>query len=397
MRRVLIVDDNHHELAALREALEPYRAEWDVSYSLSSEAAMASLRNSEIDAVLVDARMPDVDGHAILEEVQRHFEGVIRILLADAPDEAEMLRGVESAHQVLHKPWDASKIVSTVERVCRIQEKVESPAVRDIITGIGRLPSAPKTYLALTRAMQDPDVSFVELARIVQQDAAIAAKLLQLVNSAYFGLARPTAKLNEALSYIGLRPLRSLVLSFESTSGFAGSDARLAERFQRNGLRVGSAAMTVMAGTGLEHDAFTAGLMHDIGRLALATRRPDQWQRVVEEATYNDKSMAQAEFLTLGVTHAELGAALLGLWGLPYDVIEAVAYHHRPAEVDPTRLTLAGALHIADNIVWQVSGQAGESQVGHAGLDHGYLESSGLADRIPDWQTQIAQRISDAA
>lgn len=389
MRRVLVVDDDIRELSRLRADLQEAVNEWDVVFATSGREALVSFSLQPFDVVVADAVMPGMDGSALLGHVREEFPGAIRILMGSSGQDSRALR---VAHQLVAKPCPIDELCSTVERTARLQDLLQDPALRAVVGGIDNLPSAPRTYAALTEAMSDPDVPVSVLARIVERDTAITAKVLQLVNSAFYGLPRRTSQVAEAIPYIGLRQLKSLVLSLETLQGFAagGHDAVvLVERFQRNGLRIGGAARAILRGTGLEADAFTAGLMHDVGRLALATRRSEDWSRIVKEHREAGVSLREAEFLILGVTHAEVGAALLGMWGLPTPVVEAVGCHHAPAEVSPNSFDLPGSLHVAEALVHGLTG--GDDP--YADIDVAYLETCGMADRLDGWRDAVAAQL----
>lgn len=131
--------------------------------------------------------------------------------------------------------------------------------------------------------------------------------------------------------------------------------------------------------------AFTAGLLHDVGKLILAASLPDPYQRVLAESKAQNIPLWQAEERTFGTSHAEVGAYLLGLWGLPTSIVEAVAWHHRPAESPARTFCPLTTVHIA-NALWCANEPGCVPD-----LDTALIESMGLAERIPIWQTIYQQ------
>jgi HD-like signal output (HDOD) protein len=205
-------------------------------------------------------------------------------------------------------------------RTLALRELLADERLRALAGSVDGLPSLPRIYGDLTAALESPNCGATEIAAVVCRDPALAAKILQLVNSSFFGLPRQVTALPQAVAYLGVATLRSLVLSTEAMSLFR--PAARAARLDVDALSDRAVATATEAArlAAQEHrgDAFTAGLLSDVGLLLLAAKAPDLLCR--DEAE-------------LGFTHGGLGAYLLGLWGLAPGIVEAVAFHHeRPKE-----------------------------------------------------------------
>jgi HD-like signal output (HDOD) protein len=168
------------------------------------------------------------------------------------------------------------------------------------------------------------------------------------VNSAFFRLARRISNIEQAVSYLGFQAIRNLATTAEIFSQWrGGSCAGLdLERLQRHGQAVAAATGALTAGTPIADDALLAGLLHDIGYWVLAQECPQDLSAAVKLAAQEGIALHAAENRVFGASHAEIGAYLLGIWGLPYAVVEAVAHHHQPQRVVHTEFDVLGALVI---------------------------------------------------
>ena len=234
-----------------------------------------------------------------------------------------------------------------------------------------------------------------EIAAIVEENPSVAARVLQLVNSAFFGLPRPTASIKEAVVFIGTKTLRTLVLSVEAFRDLElGSSSRGLDPAALQQHAVTTARIASDMVPAADRDAaYAAGLLHSIGVLVLASQLPDDWDRIVEEARSQQRSLLEVEKLVLGVDHGQIAAALLSLWGLPHDVIEAVAQHQHPAPVTGFGGALVGIIHVAACLADEISVPYLPEVPGTA-IDHDYLVADGSATSLDDWR-YLAEQIAD--
>jgi putative nucleotidyltransferase with HDIG domain len=274
----------------------------------------------------------------------------VRVALAGRPGEEASLRASAVAHRFLLKPLDEEELRRVVERASELRATLRNEDLRRAITASGALPPAPSVYVRLSAALADPDSSIADVAEIVSTDPAIVAKLLQLVNSAFFGLGRRITSVREAVSYLGIFMIRALVLSTSTFDGFQPprrikgfSSACLRE----HSLLVAKIASAIVGDRALASDAFMAGILHDVGKLVLAAHEPEYLEQACEHADANHLLLHQAERELRDSTHGDIGAYLLALWGLPLDVVEAAALHDQEFE-PPESLDLLGAVRVAN-------------------------------------------------
>lgn len=329
LRHVLFVDDEPSILSGLRRMLHSMRGRWRMTFVPSGGAALEVLESDPADVVVSDMRMPGMDGAELLAEVQRRWPGTVRMILSGFADEGAALRSVPVAHRFLNKPCDAADLARAVSSACELQDRLSRPELRTLVGGLGALPSVPTTFAAMTEALGRPDACADTVVPIIEQDTACSAKLLQLVNSAFFGLARSVTSIQDTVAYLGLIQVRNIVLTTGVTDLFRSRSPQVTRavlQINRHSLAVAAAARAT-APPGLIHDAFIAGMLHDVGELVLATVMPDRFLPI-RESSPDDATQVSSELEILGATHADIGAYLLRLWGLPFPLVDAVARHH---------------------------------------------------------------------
>lgn len=359
--RILFVDDDLAVLGRLNDELRRQRSCWHLKFVPTAAEAAAELEQRRYDVVVTDARIVRADGRSFLSFMQRRYPATARILLSQQSGRAHLLANLPVAHQMLHKPCDARQLELVVERALAVCHLLQNDNLRAVIGGIERLPSLPQAYVDLTEAMSQPEAAdHAAIVEIVARDPAMSARLLQIVNSAYFGLPQRISRLEQAVTYLGLDLLCALTLSSHLFSGLDGrtlGDYGLA-RLEESSLLVARLVRRFLAGRADADDGFIAGLLHDVGRLVLVAGLEDGYRPIVRRAAEEGVPIEAAERKVLGVSHAEVGAYLLGIWGLPPAVVEAVAGHHVPGALPPERRALACAVHVADLLVQQRLGTA---------------------------------------
>ncbi len=396
-KRVLLVDDEASVLAGLRNLFRRHRSKWTTVAALGGEEAMRELENGPFDVIISDMRMPRVDGAAVLRYAQAAHPETVRIVLSGYTELEAALRAVPVAHQFLTKPCNPETLANVVERACGLQTLIQDRDLRQLVGKIEKLPSLPRTYARLTQLLADENSGVAEVAQVIEQDMAMCAKLLQLVNSAFFGLGKRVTRIEQAVVFLGLSMVKNLVLTVEV---FDGASRAKVPGFSYAGLEQ-HARLTAMIASGimegnkrLAEDAFVAGILHDIGKLVLAAELPELFQQVVAESTARKISFHAAERALGPVTHAELGAYLLGLWGLPYPILEATAHHLRPAEVAQVEVDTLTAVYAANVLAHEQEARVGLDLHGEP-LDMDYLASLGVADRLPAWRALAERCMND--
>ncbi len=401
MKKILFVDDESNVLQGLRRMLHPMREEWEMTFAQGGREALRILGASAFDVLVSDLRMPDMDGIGLLNIVRRQHPKVIRIILSGHVDEEMILRSVEPAHQYLSKPCDADTLKSAITRACALRDLLAQESLKRIISRVGRLPSVPSLYMELTSEIRSPDASMKRIAGIVGKDVAMSAKILQLVNSAFFGLHSRVSSIQHGVSILGLKTLRALVLTVQVFWQFnqSQSGGLAIEALMNHSMGTGLCARTIAEAEKQEKKvadyAFLAGLLHDVGKLVLATSFRKQYAEVLASEREGDLPVWQAEQNAFGATHAEVGAYLMGLWGIPDVIVEALAFHHRPSECFHDRFSPLTAVHVA-NIFEHERGSA-ETTRSPAAIDESYLQRLELLDRLAPWGEACPEAVNQSS
>lgn len=354
MKRILFVDDEPELLNSLRARLYKRRSEWDMVFVNSAAAAFTEMEKQAADLIVTDVRMPGMDGREFLSIVKVRWPKTIRIVLSGFAEQGQLLQLVSLAQQYLSKPCDVQQLENIIERCFRLHDLLQGEHLRSVVGRVSSLPTMPKVYAQLQAALVEPDISTAKVAGIIAQDAAISTKVLQVANSAFFRLPKPMTRIKDAVAYLGFGSIRNLIMSAEIFSQWqysSGPQALQAEQLQTHALATAAACAALASGTPVVDDAWLTGLVHDIGYWILMKECPTELGQALQLAAAQGISTYAAEQQLIGATHAEVGAYLLGVWGLPYPLVEAVAYHHTPQTVAHHEFDLLSMLVVAHSLL----------------------------------------------
>jgi HD-like signal output (HDOD) protein len=353
---ILFVDDDPNVLQALRRMLHHKRAEWRLSFAGSGKEALAIMAAGPVDMLISDMRMPEIDGAALLAETARRHPDTIRFILSGQSSKESLFRAVGPCHQYLSKPCEGKVLEERVEGALALRRRLAEPRLRSVVGGLDFLPSLPTTYSALQAELEAGQARQDRIEAILARDPGLAAKLLQIANSAYFQRAREIRSVWQAVNFLGYDVVRTLALSFGVGTQFKQQkigDMPI-EELIGHGLAVGGVARAIARAERLEgqviEDCFSAGILHDLGILILADNFAARYTPVIDAVRRHNVALHDAERAAFGVNHADIGAYLLGTWGLPDSLVQAVADHHQPTNGDE-RLDAASVMRIADSLV----------------------------------------------
>jgi len=393
MKSILFVDDEPKVLDGLKRMLFPYGDVWQMEFACGGAEALRMLAAANFDVIVVDMRMPGMDGAALLNEVARLYPQMVRLILSGTWEQDLRMQAAMVAHQYLSKPCDPEVLKATLDRAFALRDALVEPALRALISRTTTLPSTPAAYRELMQVLQAPEASAHQIGMTLARDMGMTAKVLQLVNSAFFGLRRHVSNPEDAVTFLGVETVKALALSVCAFSSFNASKC---SRFSIEDLQQHSAVVAAIARDIAKSqqvpkqtldDTFVAGLLHDVGQLVLVAHHPDQYDRVLNVVATEDRTVAEAEREIFGTTHGEVGSYLLWLWGLPDPVVEAVAYHHCPSRCADAHFGPLTAVHVANALAkMQPSGAMAAGNE----LDSAYLTRIGVAHELPAW-SDLAQ------
>jgi len=397
-QQILFVDDEPMLLQGLQRLLRPFRMEWDTAFVEGGKEALELMATRHFDVIVSDMRMPGMSGAELLQEVKRRHPAVVRIVLSGHADKELISQCVGVAHQYISKPCDPEQLKAMIQNACLLAGRLVDDEVKRVIGAIDHLPSIPEVYLELKQALKDEESEPRALGAIIQKDIGMTAKILKLVNSSFFGLRRVISDPQEAVAYLGIDTIKTLVLSnslFEQSKPFKTRFFGISDLWHHS-MTVATGARAIARAEGLEtlhiEEAFVGGLLHDVGVLILASNFPDTYDKAAELIITENLLMPTAEQEFFGVTHAEVGAYLLGLWGLPAPILNIVSLHHRPhLQEGPGTMPLL-VVHAADVLCGH--------QVHHPLFETGRLneaaiDKAGLLEHRGAWADLVRDAVTD--
>lgn len=392
--RVLFVDDETHILKGLIRNLKSIEPGWEFFAEASAVDALAFLEKQTVDVVISDLRMPNIDGADFLQAVQRQHPHTIRFILSGQASEELLFKASHSSHRYFIKPCDAHILIRAMQDALQAAKTLAHEKIKDIVIRTGQLPSLPTLYTNLVNALNNPDSIVEDIVKVVGQDPSMVSKIMQVSNSAYFGAAGKITNLHEAVLLLGMDILKGLVLVgkiFEQTSLKNNDQTNFIKDLWFHSIQTGAFAFEIAHqhtnNKKLADEALTAALIHDIGKSIFYEVFENEYLELLKKSKEQNIILWRLEKSSYGNTHAEIGAHLLQLWGLPTVLSEAVEFHHTPYQASQKSFSALTAVHIANILEHE---QTGESQSYTAGkLDIAYLQNLKLTDNLNHWKQMI--------
>lgn len=361
-----------------------------MAFAEGGPAALEAMTEQGFDVVVTDMKMPGMDGAELLSRVRERSPQTIRLVLSGHAEQGSIMRVLDQSHQYLSKPCDPEVLKATIDRAVQLRRLLEGDELRALVSRMGSLPSIPRLYDGVMAELGKPQPSVRRVAGIIESDMSMTAKILKVVNSAFFGLRRSVGNVDQAVGFLGLETISALVLSAGIFKRFEGVDLpgfspdALWAHGNRTPAFARVIAVAATADKAVVAQAFTAGLIHDIGRLALASQAPKQYGEVLTRLCEQGGVRAgEVETELLGATSAQVGAYLLGLWGLPDTVVEAVAHHEAPTGWVGSGFGVVGIVHVAHALA-EAPAACDAAPEAH-GVDPSFLDRAGVANRWPEW------------
>jgi HD-like signal output (HDOD) protein len=391
-KRILFVDDEPMVLTGLKRSLRPMRSEWEMVFAAGGDEALTAMDQQTFDIIVTDMRMPGMDGAQLLKEVQKRSPHTLRMVLSGQSDRETILRSVNPAHQFVSKPCESEELKSRLARIFALGDLLKNPVLRELVTKLDYLPSLPGIYLQLNQELSRGEPSLQRIDELIAADMAMTAKILKLVNSAFFGLPCEISRASHAVKLLGLETLRTLVLTAHIFDQFQSPllTAEDVQQISDHSLAVSRSARTIAllehADQATQDGSCTAGLLHDAGKLILASTLGKQYSEVLEYSERANVGLYAAERELLGCSHAQVAAYLYGLWGLPSTIVDAVAWHHQPAGSLSTKFSPLAAVHMAS----AYHDEKRNSRLrDRTPVDTAFLAGIGCAEREAAWRSRL--------
>ncbi len=388
--RIIFVDDEPRVIQGLKRMLHKMGREWEMAFAQNGPEALALLDRKAFDVIVSDMKMPGLDGAGLLAEVRKRHPRMVRIILSGLSSGEMILKATGSAHQFLLKPCDPELLKRTIRRTCTLRDLLDNDVLGGIVSQTESLPSLPDLYGKLMKEIRASEGSLQRVGEIVETDPSVSAKVVQLVSSAFFGLPRKVSSPSEAVMLLGLETVKSLALTMglfskfdESTLSFVPIRS-IYEHSMKTGLMASEIARMEGADEEMVGETFLTGLLHDVGKLLLGNNIPEVYRGVFELSSREGIPFPEAEMTILGATHGEVGAFLLGLWGLSDAVVEGVAFHHCLDKSSVKGFEPLIAVHVASAVLDSACQSATDAAL-EAKIDIEGLDRLGLKNRLSPW------------
>ncbi len=397
---ILFVDDEQKVLEALRRTLASMRNEWEMVFVTSGHEALQIMAQRQFDVIVSDMRMPVMDGAQLLNAAKERFPSVVRFVLSGYIPTETILKTIDSADQFFSKPCDPELLKSAIKGALEAQKIIISTELRSAISSIRALPTLPKLYIQLIETVNSPKSSFKDIADIIRRDPTVTAKVLQLVNSAFFGLRHHVENMQHAVTILGIDTLKAVVLTTETFSTFSQLEIdtfHIEELYDHSfviGALARSMAETISKDRSLIDSVGMAGILHDIGKVILIRNKPIEYERVFKMQHDRNVPFYVLEKDSLGISHAEIGGYLLSVWGLPEAIIKAVLFHCEPYRLEETACNEATLIYIANKLYEKLNREDKGNE--NLNIDEKYLAKLGLTKFIPQWLELCSIRMKSA-
>ena len=393
-RSILFVDDNRSVLGVFRHVIAFLHQDWNGAFAPNGKEALDLMARQHFDCVVSDLSMPVMGGLEFLAEVERRYPATVRFVFSGETDTAAGLKLLGSAHQVFSKPGDYKAIKTAIDRVYSIRNILPDDALLQITGKVKILPSLPELYVQMTQELEKDEPSVERIQKLISSDVAMSAKLLHVVNSAFFGLRQGLASPAQAVTMLGLNLVKSIVLMMhvfqeQEKARFAGLDLNYLwhHSFATSQMARKLAEVEGM-GKGVAEHVASSVLFHDIGKLVLLANQPEACAQIFKAVKARQGVLPEIEKEILGATHAQVGGYLLGLWGFDDMYVNVCRFHHDPALSGETCLGAVSLSHVANvfDHIRNPDKEGGKPLV----LDDGYLARLGVTDRVAVWRQLLS-------
>lgn len=389
-KKVLFVDDEASLLELYPLAFTEDRTRWEINVAPGGAEALAMMDKVSMDVLVSDMRMPGMDGARLLQEVKERHPKTSRLIISGYADSRQVAECLGATHQFIAKPCNLATLRGTIDRICALDSWLMDEKLKTLVAQLRTVPSLPSLYFRIMDAISSPNTSLQDVGEIIAADPGMTAKILQVVNSAFFGMAQRVANPAEAVQYLGIDRVRALVLSLHAFSCCDNLHIKnfSVEQTLRHCMSAGLIAKLIARMQNVDRsiadEACVAGMLHDIGKVTLAASMPERYGNAVTLSRERQIHISEAEREIFGATHSQVGAYLLGLWGLPVTIVEAVAFHHLPNESTVKVFSPLTAVHIANCLIRQTSAQKEDAVT--LPVDAAYLAELGIEDRMDAWR-----------
>jgi HD-like signal output (HDOD) protein len=395
-KRVLFVDGDADERLRLKAGFASMMGVWEMEFAATGAEALAFMKAQQFDAIISDTQMPDMTAAQLIAQVAKQYANTVRFIRGNPDEKETVAQNVQGIHQFLSKSSDLQTLKLSLSRALALDVWLSNPQIRSAVGRIRTFPSLPSIYTAVLRELKSPDASTHKVGDLIGKDLAMTTKILQMLNSVFYGLPRQITDLGEAIGILGLDTVKSLVLGIQLFSQYDKVKPAFfsVDRLWKHSTLIAKSAREITLfetkDETMADEAYTAGLLHDIGKMVLVSNFDEQYHGAQSLARKNSMPLWEVEHELFGVSHSEIGAYLLGLWGMPLGILEAAALHHTPGRCPNKFFCPLSAVHAANALAYEIHPE-NDSLVPPA-LDTEYVASLGLTNHLDLWRDMMVNQ-----
>ncbi|HEY3857007.1 MAG TPA: response regulator [Verrucomicrobiae bacterium] len=385
-KRILIADADAKAQVEFRQALGD---SWEVVGAATGNAALEEARKQPFYVIVANYDLPDINGAELLNQFRTSNPKTLRFIAAAEARKENVMADIVGGHQFLSIPFDGPTLKASIERSVTTDYGM-SNSLRELVSSIRTFPTIPSLYVEVANALKDPNVSTEKVGSIIGRDMAMTTKLVQVLNSAYFGLPRVITDPTEAVGILGFETVKSLIMTVKLLSQHDKVKPVYfsIDNIWKHSTNVARTARIIALLETGDNDcaslAYTGGLMHDLGKVILAANFDGQYHGAHNVARKQQLPLWEVEKDIFGASHGEIGAYLLGLWGMSEQVVNVAAMHHHPMRAGDTGFTALTAVHAANALEYE--GTTESDGLVNPVLDVEYLRQLGLEERVDLWR-----------
>ena len=353
-KSVLFVDDEKQILKSIKRMF--IDSDYKMFFAESGGDALDILSNNQVDIVISDMKMPEMDGYELLKKIKNLYPSVIRIILSGYSDEDIIYKSIHSNLVKLYifKPWKTEELKNTIDDIFKIREFLNNKNILDIINSINNLPTIPNTYLKLTDAI-DHDLYLEDITKIIEGDPSVSSQILHIANTAFYGIK--TGSIKNAILNLGLSNIKNIVLTSEIFNNCTLASNEKETLWKHSSLtnKLLIEMYKSLLNKAIAEDCYSAGLLHDIGKILIASNFPDQYKQFSSlKKLKSDSPEYELEKDLFNITHNELGAYLLNWWEIPSSIVEVALFHDEPEKSTALNKELVSMTHLANHYSWRI-------------------------------------------
>lgn len=352
-KKILFVDDEAAILKAIRR--EFMDSDYTSFYAISGQDALAILYENKIDVIVSDMRMPSMDGYQLLQKVKYLYPDTIRIILSGYADKDLLFKTISKniAKINIVKPWKSDELLNAINDVFNTYEILNNDKIKDFLKSSQSLYTLQVLFSEVNRLIDDDASSLDDLVKVINRDQTMTAKILNTVNSAYYGIK--TGSIKTAIAQLGYLNIKSIIAAIALFDNDTNSYYK--ELLWNHTSLVNTFTIQIyekLLKKKIPDTYLTAGLLHDIGKVIFYRISENKYENIVKMRDENQKIPVDVcEKNIFGYTHEEIGAYILNWWEMPAAMIETALHHNNPSASSKINREIVSVVHIADYYSWK--------------------------------------------